>query len=87
MLSDRAGSPRYTDLVDQYVLEDLLARIHRGDLRPGQVIPSQERLMRDYGVSRARVRRAIEALRQSGLVESVPGRGTRVTPAPPPAGD
>jgi DNA-binding FadR family transcriptional regulator len=38
--------------------------------------------MRDYGVSRARVRRAVAALRRSGLVESVPGRGTRVMPEP-----
>ncbi|MBH1934278.1 winged helix-turn-helix transcriptional regulator [Streptomyces sp. AV19] len=51
------------------------------------VLPSEAALMREYGVARTTVRRALRALAAQGLVEAVPGVGWRVrtggdTPSP-----
>jgi GntR family transcriptional regulator len=56
-------------------------RIERGELQPRRPIPSEKTLMQAYpGVARGTVRRAIEHLREQGLVYTVPQRGTYVTP-------
>jgi GntR family transcriptional regulator, transcriptional repressor for pyruvate dehydrogenase complex len=69
---------QYADLVEQHLIEDLSERIRQGVLRPGQAIPSQAALAREYGVSRERVRKVIAKLGESGLVETVRGCGSFV---------
>ncbi len=58
---------------------DLYRRIRSGEFRPGAMLPPEERLCADYGVSRITVRRALEELRSSRLIYRQRGRGTFVS--------
>lgn len=61
-------------------IETFLARrILSGELPPGSTLPSQDDLVRQFGVSRAVVREAISALAQRGLLVVRHGRSTHVT--------
>lgn len=59
----------------------LRGQIQRGELAPGQRLPSEAAVMREHGLSRGTVRKTLEVLRGEGLVETVPTRGSRVPPA------
>lgn len=62
-------------------------RITTGNLPPGAVLPSEKDLIDTFGVARTTARRAIALLRDEGIVETIPQRGTYVTADPqPPAG-
>jgi GntR family transcriptional regulator len=67
--------PAYAQLAD--ILRE---RIERGQLAPGDPLPSETTLQQEYEVSRGTVRRAVEMLRDHGLVVTVQGRGTFVKP-------
>lgn len=54
--------------------------IRSGLLRPGDVLPSEPRMAREYGLARATVRQALEVLRDEGLLQTVRRVGTRVRP-------
>jgi GntR family transcriptional regulator len=56
----------------------LVERIHEGEFKPGDLLPSEERLCAEYGVSRITVRRALAALAAEGLIERRRGVGTFV---------
>ncbi|MBB4287465.1 GntR family transcriptional regulator [Roseospira goensis] len=56
--------------------------IQSGRLEPGATLPGELKLAEQYDVSRVTVRRALEALREAGLVTRRPGVGT-VVQAPP----
>jgi GntR family transcriptional regulator len=56
--------------------DDLARRIETGELT-GR-LPAERDLATEYGVAYGTVRRAMEVLRERGLVESVHGRGTFV---------
>jgi GntR family transcriptional regulator len=56
----------------------LRGMIERGDLEPGQAMPSESYLQQEHGVSRGTVRMAIGLLRDEGLVITLSGRGTFV---------
>ncbi|MEV0616212.1 winged helix-turn-helix domain-containing protein [Nonomuraea sp. NPDC050404] len=58
----------------------LKAKILSGEYQPRQVLPSELQLQQEHGVARATVRHAIEALRDEGLVYTLPQRGTYVSP-------
>ena len=67
------------------VVHEIGVRILRGDLEPGDLIPSDDELGLDLGtddtaVSRTVVREAVKVLAAKRLVESRPKRGTRVRP-------
>ncbi|MEU1731379.1 winged helix-turn-helix domain-containing protein [Streptosporangium sp. NPDC020145] len=71
----------------QYVyaaLADHIARrIEAGDLNPGARLPGERDLAEEYGVALGTVRRAVEELRERGLVVTLPAKGTYVAqPAP-----
>jgi GntR family transcriptional regulator len=53
-------------------------RIASGELQSDRPVPSEAHLVQEYGVARGTVRRAIEVLRDEGLVVTVQGRGTYV---------
>lgn len=62
-------------------LEEILSNaVRRGDLEPGQFIPSEEELCARYGVSRITVRRSLESLVREGLLTRLRGKGTRINP-------
>lgn len=53
-------------------------RIVRGDLSPGDEVPSERELAATWSVARPTAARALESLRVQGLVESRQGSGTYV---------
>src|SRR5258708_39147664 len=61
------------------VVEQIERRILSGDLKVGDQLPSERELGDQFHVSRTAVREAIKALREKGLVEVRPGRGTFIT--------
>lgn len=60
------------------VEERLLGIIERGDLKPGDVLPSERQLMEAYGVGRPAIREALQNLERLGLVEIRHGERPRV---------
>lgn len=70
MFSQRSIHGRIAHEIGQQIL--------RGDLEPGQVLPSEVDLGGDFGVSRTVLREAIKVLAAKGLVESRTKIGTRV---------
>ncbi|MCB6177589.1 GntR family transcriptional regulator [Rhodobacter sp. Har01] len=61
---------------------DLLARIRAREWPPGALIPAEEQLALAYGVARATVNRAVQALAEAGVVERRKRAGTRVATLP-----
>ncbi|WP_428933954.1 GntR family transcriptional regulator [Streptomyces sp. ACT015] len=59
------------------VAGELLDELRSGATEPGQRLPSERRLARQYGVSRETVRQALEVLRRDGRVVT-DRRGTQV---------
>lgn len=51
-------------------------RIIRGELRPGDRIPSVREIMKEEGVSTATATRVAAVLREEGYAETIPGIGT-----------
>ncbi len=64
-------------LADQ-VADQLLAKIADGTFKPGDKLPSETELMRQFNVGRSSIREAIGALSLVGLVSVRPGQGTSV---------
>lgn len=60
------------------VADDLLARVAKGEFRPGDRLPSEQALMAAYGVGRNTVREAMHGLRTIGIVEIRPRLGAKV---------
>ncbi len=72
-LDKKIAVPLYRQL--KQILEE---GIERGDYRPGDRIPTEEELCRQFGVSRVTVRQALGALANEGLVLRHQGSGTFV---------
>lgn len=62
----------------QRIADEIRERISRGELQPGQPVPSARQITRDWGVALATATKVLAALRQDGLVTAVPGIGTVV---------
>ena len=58
--------------------ENLRARIHAAEFEPGAVLPTEEQICAEYGVSRITVRRALDALISQGLIVRRRGVGSFV---------
>jgi GntR family transcriptional regulator, transcriptional repressor for pyruvate dehydrogenase complex len=59
-------------------------QIHRRRLQPGDQLPTELKIMEEFGVSRTVVREAISGLQSAGLVETKHGIGTFVLDSPRP---
>jgi len=68
--------------LSEEVSGDLQRRIGRGELKPGDRLPTEKGLGDAYGVSRAVVREAIARLKADGLIETRQGSGAFVVEAP-----
>jgi GntR family transcriptional regulator, transcriptional repressor for pyruvate dehydrogenase complex len=64
------------------LIEDLRARITNGTLQPGDKLPTEQKLVQEYGVSRTVIREAVAGLRADGLVEPRHGVGVFVLEPP-----
>jgi DNA-binding GntR family transcriptional regulator len=60
----------------------LRERIKSGELTRLDALPSESTLSQEFGLGRDTVRHAIAALRDEGLVFTVPHKGTYVGPRP-----
>ena len=63
----------------EQIVEQIEQSVQRGDLKPGDQLPAERELAEQVGVSRTAVREAVKALREKGLVEAYPGKGTFIT--------
>lgn len=70
--------PEAADYVYVAVADHIAGRIARGDLPPGGRLPAERDLGQEYGVAAGTARRAIQELRERGLVRTVPVKGTYV---------
>ena len=68
-----------TERLYEQIIQQIEQRILNGDLKVGDRLPPERELAEQFGVSRTAVREAVKALRQKGLVEIQPGRGTFIT--------
>ncbi len=73
-------SPIRASRLYEQIVKQIETRILKGDLRHGDQLPSERELAEQFSVSRTVVREAVKALREKGLIEVHPGRGTFVTP-------
>jgi DNA-binding FadR family transcriptional regulator len=64
----------------EYVVDEIGLRIINGRYRPGETLPNEDALCREFDVSRGVVREAMKVLVQKGLVVLRPRTGTRVRP-------
>ncbi|PNE37427.1 GntR family transcriptional regulator [Streptomyces noursei] len=60
------------------IASELRGRIVRGELKPGDALPSERELTDRWKVARATVVRALEVLRHEGLIETRQGTGSAV---------
>ena len=63
----------------RHVFEVMRSRIESGDYGPGDRIPSEVRLIEEFGVSRPTIARALQDLERRGLVKRRRGAGTYVS--------
>lgn len=70
-------TPRY-----QQIADDLRNRIAEGVTGAGRLLPSEAGLSEEYGVSRVTVRRALEQLREAGMIDARQGLGWFVASEP-----
>lgn len=71
--------PIQSERLYEGIVSQIEQRIEAGDLKVGDQLPSERELAEQFAVSRTAVREAVKALRQKGLVEIRPGRGTFIT--------
>ena len=67
------STPRYQQLKD-----GIVAQISRGELKPGDRVPSENDLVASSNVSRMTANRALRELTDEGYVQRIAGRGTFV---------
>ena len=74
ILSSASDRPIYEQIVSQ--IKEL---IMKGELRPGEPMPSMRRLAKDLHVSVITTQRAYEDLQKDGFIVTVPAKGTFVS--------
>ncbi len=71
-------TPIQSQRLYQEIAEQILNMIREGQLKPGDLLPSERELAQRMHVSRVSVRDAIRVLEARGIVEVRQGEGTRV---------
>ena len=64
--------------VTDQIMDSLVRMIANGKLKPGDKLPAEHELMKQFGVGRSSLREAIGALSLLGLLTVQPGHGTHV---------
>ncbi|MFF4649197.1 GntR family transcriptional regulator [Streptomyces sp. NPDC001380] len=65
-------------LTFEVIAEAVRERIRSGGLRPGDALPTQAVLMREFGAASLTVQKAMTLLKQEGWAVSRPGKGAFV---------
>ncbi|MCH5674257.1 GntR family transcriptional regulator [Streptomyces gilvus] len=65
-------------LTFEVIAETVRERIRSGGLKPGDALPTQTALMREFGASSLTVQKAMALLKQDGWAVSRPGKGAFV---------
>jgi GntR family transcriptional regulator len=73
MMLTKTSTPLYVQ-----VKEEIIRSIQRGELAPGNQLPSQRQLVAAYGASHMTVRRALDELIGEGVIYAIPGKGIYV---------
>lgn len=68
-----------------HIVEDIYRRVREGEFAPGDTIPSQNALLKQYGVSLITLRKALHVLYSKRVICSLPGKGIFVTERQPDA--
>jgi len=68
-----------TSRLYEQIVQQIEESIRKGILKAGDQLPAERELGLQFGVSRTAVREAVKTLREKGLVEAYPGRGTFIT--------
>jgi GntR family transcriptional repressor for pyruvate dehydrogenase complex len=68
-----------TSRLYEQIVRQIEDSILKGELKEGEQLPPERDLALQFGVSRTAVREAVKTLREKGLVEAYPGRGTFIT--------
>ncbi|GAB4393969.1 MAG: FadR/GntR family transcriptional regulator [Kiloniellaceae bacterium] len=84
-MSEQIEARRPRQSLTHKVIEALRREIESGDLKPGDKLPTEQALIKQYGVSRTVIREAIAGLRADGLLE--PRQGVGVFVLEPAAGN
>jgi GntR family transcriptional regulator len=71
-------NPKYPVPLYHQLKEIIRGKIESGEWTPGQLIPTENELIRQYKVSRTTVREAVAALVNEGRLEKKQGKGTMV---------
>lgn len=69
------------DSKSQAIYHDLVIRITQGDMAGKTALPTEEALSKHYDCSRPTLRKAMDALKQAGMVTTVRGSGAYITAA------
>jgi GntR family transcriptional repressor for pyruvate dehydrogenase complex len=72
-------SPIQTERLYEQIVLQIESSILSGDLKIGDQLPAERVLAEQFSVSRTAVREAVKTLREKGLIEILPGRGTFIT--------
>lgn len=75
----KSGVPRWVQ-----IYELIKGQIERGELRPGDQVPSVLQLQATYGIATSTGQKVHRALRADGLIRTEPGMGSFVTERPTP---
>ena len=70
--------PIQTERLYEQIVVQIENRIMTGQLKLGEQLPAERELAEQFAVSRTAVREAVKILREKGLIEIRPGRGTFV---------
>lgn len=71
----RPNAPKW-----EQIAEVIRARIADGTYPPDTAVPSEHALVREFGVARATARKVLVRLREAGVIYTVRGMGSFVTP-------
>lgn len=69
--------------VPEEIVKEILQMIQRGDLKPGDQLPTERELMEQLGVSRSSIREALRALSVMNVINIRQGHGTYVSSLDP----
>lgn len=68
--------------VSEFVVEDIIEKIKSRRFEPGEKLPSEKALSREFEISRASTREALQKLEVLGLIDIKHGKGSYVSNSP-----